>query len=270
MATLLWIAGLLVFLAGFQLFVLTESTERAFAWTIDPPLTAAFLGASYWSSAAFEWAAARRRLWGEARIAVPAVFTFTVLTLVISLVHIDRLHFGEEFPALTQTVTWLWMAIYAAVPVIMAVLWFREQRMPGLDPPPTVRLATWLRLLLVIHALALGATGIFLLVAPETAMGAWPWSLTPLTARATGAWLTSLGVVAAHALWINSVCSLRPAGWGYLAFGVLQAVALARYAEDMAWSSAAGIAFAVFVATALLIGAGITSAGRDSSNPAPW
>ncbi|MBA3629040.1 MAG: hypothetical protein H0W55_05095 [Actinobacteria bacterium] len=46
MRKLLWIAGFLVFLAGMQLFVFTERTEIWFAWTIDVPLTAAFLGAA--------------------------------------------------------------------------------------------------------------------------------------------------------------------------------------------------------------------------------
>jgi hypothetical protein len=34
----------LVFLAGVQLFILSEQTDRYFAWTIVPPLTAALLG----------------------------------------------------------------------------------------------------------------------------------------------------------------------------------------------------------------------------------
>ena len=63
MRRLLWIAGFLVLLAGSTLFIITEQTESFFAWTIDLPLTAAFLGAGYWSSVAFEWLAARERVW---------------------------------------------------------------------------------------------------------------------------------------------------------------------------------------------------------------
>ena len=48
-----------VSLAGFQLFVLSEYTDRFFAWTIDVPLTAAFLGASYWGSFALELVASQ-------------------------------------------------------------------------------------------------------------------------------------------------------------------------------------------------------------------
>lgn len=264
MAALLWTAGILVFLAGFQLFVLTESTERHFAWTIDPPLTAAFLGGSYWSSAVFEWTAARRRYWGEARIAVPAVFTFTVLTLVISLIHLDRLHLGTEFEVVTRAVTWLWLAIYVAVPLLMAGLWIRQQAMPGVDPGPGVGLPGWLRILLWIHAGGLGAFGIGLLAAPDSIGSLWPWSLTPLTGRAIGAWLVSLGVVAVHLLWSNSAGAGHPAGWAYVVFGILQAVALMRYPDLLVWSSPSGIAYLVFLASAVIIGTGVVVAGRPS------
>jgi hypothetical protein len=47
MRLLLFVAGGLVFLAGFQLFILAEQTDRYFAWTIQPLLTAAFLGGGY-------------------------------------------------------------------------------------------------------------------------------------------------------------------------------------------------------------------------------
>jgi hypothetical protein len=265
MAGLLWTAGILVFLAGFQLFVLTESTERYFAWTIDPPLTAAFLGASYWSSAVFEWTAARRRYWGEARIAVPAVFTFTVLTLVISLIHLDRLHLGTEFETVTRTVTWLWLAIYVTVPLLMAGLWIRQQAMLGTDPDAGVGLPGWLRMLLWVHAGGLGAFGIGLLTAPDSVGSLWPWPLTPLTSRAIGAWLVSLAVVAVHLLWSNSAGAGRSAGWAYVVFGILQAIALIRYPGDLVWSSPTGIVYLAFLASAVVIGTAIVVYGRTSS-----
>lgn len=270
MAGLLWTAGVLVFLAGFQLFVLTESTERYFAWTIDPPLTAAFLGASYWSSAVFEWTAARRRYWGEARIAVPGVFTFTALTLIVTLIHLDRFHLGSEFATITRTVTWLWIAIYVTVPLLMAALWIRQQTMPGTDPGAGVGLPGWLRILLAIHAVGLGAFGIGLLAAPDYTGPMWPWSLTPLTGRAIGAWLVSLAVVAVHLLWSNSARAVRPAGWAYLVFGILQAVALVRYPDDLAWSSPAGIVYLAFLTSAVIIGTAIVVYGRAFLASEPW
>lgn len=44
-------------LIGLPLVLFTTETVRYFAWTIEPPITAGFLGANYWASAG----AVRRR-----------------------------------------------------------------------------------------------------------------------------------------------------------------------------------------------------------------
>jgi hypothetical protein len=44
MHRMLVIASMLVFIAGFQLFILTERTGQYFAWTIGFPLSAGFSG----------------------------------------------------------------------------------------------------------------------------------------------------------------------------------------------------------------------------------
>ena len=78
--------GVLVFLAGLQLFVFPLRTADWFAWTIDVPMTAVFLGASYWSSAVLEVAGARAPRCGPgAGWRCWTVFVFTTLTLVVTL-----------------------------------------------------------------------------------------------------------------------------------------------------------------------------------------
>ncbi|MGH2827762.1 MAG: hypothetical protein ACRDKF_12405 [Actinomycetota bacterium] len=125
MRVMLLASGVLVFLAGVQLFVLSERTDDYFAWTIDPSATAAFLGAGYWAAVAVEGLAAIEIRWERARVAVPAVFVFTTLTLIATLLHIDVFHFdAPEFS--TRAVTWSWLAVYAIVPLIMGVLWWRQ------------------------------------------------------------------------------------------------------------------------------------------------
>lgn len=255
MRGLLWVAGGLVLLAGIQLFVFSERTARFFAWTIDPPLTAAFLGASYWASVAFEWSAARARAWAGARIAVPTVFVFTTLTFVVTIVHLDRFHLGAEHEAGTRAVTWAWIAIYAIVPVLLAGLWVRQARVPGADAPRTDRLPHWLRALLAVQAAAFVGVGGVLLVAPADGAALWPWPLTPLTGRAVGAWALSLGIAAGHALWEDDVHRLRPAAHAYLVFGVLQGVALARYPDQLAWGDPEALVYLAVLGGAVVIGA---------------
>ncbi|MBY5161606.1 hypothetical protein [Salsipaludibacter albus] len=262
MRILLLVAAVLVFLAGIQLFVFSERTDRYFAWTIEPSLTAAFLGASYWASAAFELSAGRRRQWHRARIAVPTVFVFTSLTLVVTLVHLDRFHLDAELELATRAVTWAWIVVYAVVPVLMVVVWWRQARVPGGDPPRVAPLGRGLRALVVVQAAVLAGTGMPLLVAPTWALPAWPWELTPLTARAIGAWLTSLAVAALHALVEDDLDRLRPAGWAWTVFALLQAVALLRYPTTPDWNRPSSWTYLVFLLSALVVGAAALRGSR--------
>src|SRR5437764_860130 len=97
MRLLLRLASVLVAVAGIQLFVFTAQTDQFFAWTIAPTETAVFLGAAYWAVSAMEFAASRQETWSRARITVPAVLLFTVLTLVATLIHLDKFHLGPAF-----------------------------------------------------------------------------------------------------------------------------------------------------------------------------
>lgn len=234
--TLLLVAAALVFLAGLQLTVFPERTADWFSWTIDVPMTAVFLGASYWSAVVLEVAGARAADWGRARLTVWAVLVFTTLTLVVTLVHLDKFHLGAEHPASARVVTWGWLAIYAGVPVLM-VLGLVAQARAGTSASERVRrLPSALRWLLAGLAVVLLATGAALLVVPEQALDVWSWPLTPLTARAVGAWLVGLGWAAGHAYLIDHPDDVRPLGLTGATFVVLQALALLRYGEVVDWS----------------------------------
>ena len=80
MRVLLGAAAVLVSGAGVPLFLLSTTTAEHFAWTIEPALTAATLGAAYWGSAVIEAQAARAKTWAEARVAVPGVLIFITVT----------------------------------------------------------------------------------------------------------------------------------------------------------------------------------------------
>lgn len=248
----LYLAALLVLLAGVQLFVFPLRTDRYFAWTIANPMTAVFLGASYWSAMALELSAARAARWSDSRIALPAVFVFTVLTLVVTLVHLELFHFGAALPLNTRVVTWAWLAIYVLVPILLAAAWL-AQRARSTAVPPAAGLPTAVRLVLVALAAVLLGVGAALLVAPTAAAVAWPWALTPLTGRAVGAWLVGLGTAAVHARLVDDRRSLRALGVTGVTFGVLQAVALARHGDRLDWTGvpAAGYLLALVTLTAV-------------------
>jgi hypothetical protein len=257
--TILYVAAVLVFAVGVPLFVLPEDTDRFFAWTIASPLTAAFLGGSYWAACALELLAARRREWENARVAVPAVVTFTALTFIITLIHLDKFHFDAP-EATTVAGTWLWLAVYALVPVWMVVVMAIQAREPGQDGPRTAPLARWQVTAIAAVAAVMLLLGALLVVAPDEVKGMWPWDLTSLTARAVGAWLIGLGVASAHAAREADAQRVRPLTAGAIVFAALQAIALIRYGDEVDWASVSAIAYVAL----LVVIAGLALSTR------PW
>lgn len=244
MRAILVAAACLVFLAGLQLTVFPLRTADWFAWTIDVPMTAVFLGAAYWSSAVLEVAGARSRGWGQARLTVWAVLAFTTLTLVVTLVHLDKFHLAADQPTSARLVTWGWLAIYAGVPVAMLFAIVLQTRSRARALPSSRRpLPTGLRLLLTVLGAVLLVSGTALLVVPDSVSGAWSWPLTDLTARAIGAWLVGLGWAAVHARLIDDVASVRPLGLTGVTFVLLQAVALLRYGDALDRTSGRAVAY---------------------------
>jgi hypothetical protein len=268
MSRMLYTAGGLVFAVGITLYLLTEQTDRFFAWTIQSALTAAFLGASYWSACVLEVMSARQRWWSHARIAVPAVISFTALTLVVTLLHIERFHFGVP-DLFTRAGTWFWLAVYAFVPIIMSILLVFQLRQPGGDPPRESPMPLWMRATQTGIAVLFLPLGIALLLAPTVAAPVWPWALTPLTARAIGAWLIGLGIAAGHAAYEADLLRARPMLVSSVVFGVLQFVALARYPGELAWGSPNGWIYLLVLVVLLLVGLYGWVAGRQVGGHAP-
>ncbi len=266
MRRLLLVAAVLVFLAGLQLFGFPLRTADWFAWTIDAPMTAVFLGAAYWSSAVLEVAGAGSQTWDRARLAVWTVLVFTTLTLVVTLVHLDKFHLSAENPGSARGVTFGWLAVYAVVPVAMVALIWWQSRLPASaagrgerQRPPTP-----LRVLLGVLAVVLLGLGVALLLVPVDAAQLWPWTLTELTGRAVGAWLVGLGWAAAHALVIDHMPSIRPLAHTGAAFVILQTVALIRHGDALTWSSPTAVGYVVMLAVIGVV-SGWILASRPSS-----
>jgi len=247
MRWLLYVAAFLVFLAGLVLFVFPLRTDEFFAWTVNPPMTAVFLGAAYWSAAGLEVTGARSSSWDSARLAVWPVFTFTTLTLGVTLLHLDRFHLSSDVAPTAQVAAWAWLAIYAIVPVAMLVISWMQIRSPRSAPTSVTAgrpaLPPALRLLMVGIAGVLLVYGVALLAVPAYAATWWPWPLSELTARAIGAWLVGLGWAAAQGQSSGDLLTVRPVALTSVAFVILQALALLRYGGALTWPSAPAIGF---------------------------
>ncbi|HEX2030560.1 MAG TPA: hypothetical protein VHL78_04050 [Actinomycetota bacterium] len=268
MRALLLLGALLVFLAGIQLYVLAESTDRLFAWTIDVPLTAAFLGAFFWAAVPLALFNGLSRAWAGARVAVPGVWLFLVVALAATLMHASNFHFGSE-RFLARSAAWAWLVIYLLDPVLLLLAVVIQVRTPGFDPPSAAPLPGWYRAGAAFQAAAAVAAGVALFAAPEWAADLWPWALTPLTARAMAAWLLGLGVVLTTAWWENDWARIRPATIAYTVLGVLQLGALARFAGDVDWTTPAASAYVAVLIVVVLYGAYGWAASPRASESAP-
>jgi hypothetical protein len=263
MRALLVVFGVLTLLAVAALFVRPETTDRYFAWTIKPPLTAAFLGAAYLAGCTLVLLSLRAAAWAHARAGVVTILVFTVLTLVATLAHLDRFHL-QAGGAAARAAAWFWLAVYVSVPVVMVVLLAVQHRTQGGHPDRAQPLPVWLAAALAVEGGVLFAVGAVLFVRPGT-LTAWPWALSPLTSRAVGAWLVSFGLAAGLAVAERDLPRLRAPAVAYLVFGLAELAALLRYAGTLAWGSPGAwvyLAFLLLVTATAAAGVHLTSRSR--------
>ncbi len=244
-------------LLGVPLFLLTTHTDQFFAWTIKVPLTAAVLGANYWSSAALAILASRERAWADGRISISVALVFAPVTTAATFIHFGLFHTDSFFG-------WFWIVAYAIYPPMLLFLLYRQLRVPGGDPPRTSPLPPWVRATFAAHAAVLVPLGVVMFVAPGAAGHLWPWPLTPLTSLALSAWVLAFGVLGAHAVYENDGARVRVALLGYPVLVVLHAIALARFGSDMQWGEAGAWVYVAFLAScAALGGFGVVGGRRD-------
>ncbi len=263
MRALLVVFGVLTFLAVAALFVRPDTTDRYFAWTIQPPLTAAFLGGAYLAGCTLVLMSLRDVPWAHARAGVVTILVFTVLTLVATVAHLDRFHLQVGGSA-ARAAAWFWLAVYVSVPVVLAVLLVLQQRAEGVHPERALPLPRWLAVALAVEGAVMFAVGAVLFVRPGT-ITAWPWPLSPLTSRAIGAWLVALGLAAGLAVAEGDLPRLRAPAAAYLMFGLAELAVLVRFAGTLAWSSASAwvyLTFLLLVTATAAAGVRLTSRSR--------
>ncbi|HVN13988.1 MAG TPA: hypothetical protein VMT69_18000 [Kineosporiaceae bacterium] len=271
---LLAVFGVLTFLAVAALFVRPDTTDRFFAWTIQPPVTAAFLGAAYAAGCTLVVLSLRASVWVNARAALVTILVFTALTLWATLVHRDRFHFGDD-KVVARGAAWFWLVVYVVVPVALAGVLVLQARTSGADAPRGRPLPRWLAAALAVEGAMMLIIGLSLFVRPGL-VTVWPWFLTALTSRAIGAWLIAFGVAAVAALVENDLSRLRASAVAYLVFAVAELVVVLRFAHTLRWDATSTwvyLAFLILVAGTAAAGVRLTAAVRpdraDPTEPTP-
>jgi hypothetical protein len=254
----------LTLLSTISLYVLAARTNRHFAWTINPPLSAAFLGAGYASGFVLVVLTLREHVWARARIAYTTVCVFVWVTLIATVLHLDRFHFGVNglWP---QFLAWLWVVVYIVVPPWMTALLVAQRGGPGVDPEIADPMPVGLAWTMGVQAAVLTVVGVSLVSAPTRLAEIWPWELTPLTARAIGAWCIALGFAAGLSVHERDLSRLRTAAITYVVFGILEAGAVVRYRDEVDWDRAA--AWLYVAALAVITVSGAYGWSRSSTRP---
>ena len=241
----------LLFIAGVQLFVLSEQTETYFAWTFASGLSAAFMGAGYWAAMLHAYSGVRAKDWAYVRTSMAAALTATSLLTIATFLHIDKFHLSSPL-FITRFVTWVWIAIYIFVPPILAIAWIIQSRLPsrarGQD-----RLPAWLRSGFVLLSAFALSCGLGLFILPEAMSAYWPWTVTPLAARAVASWLCAFGVACAHLAIENDIRHGAGTCSSLFAFCTLELIVLARYASAVDWGNPLAMAYILFLFLGLLI-----------------
>ena len=245
---ILYLFAALALIAGVMLFAGATRTEDYFSWTIEPPLTAATLGAFYWAALVLLVAAARAGTWEEARPATYPVTLIAVLLLIVTLIHLDRFDLDSLFG-------WFWLVAYCLIPPVMLWAIVDQLRPPTRDAEAANdeteerRTLPWLLpSALAIEGVVMLAAGALMLVAPETAADLWPWALTPLTSRAIGAFVLGIGAAALIAVRDDDLMLFRGAAYAYAALGALQLLAVLLHEPDLGEDDLATGIYVTFLA----------------------
>ncbi len=176
------------------LWGLPDRTADAWSWTIEPDLTPIFLGAGYGAGAYFFLRTFLAEQFHPSAAGIFGAAFFAALMLIATIIHWDRFNHGDA-PLVGAIVFYGWVGVYIVSPVVVLALWWFNRRTDPGEPAPgdAIVPAGVRRMAGAFAAGAFVAAGVFFL-APQEAIGLWPWDLTPLTSRVLGSFTAQVGV----------------------------------------------------------------------------
>jgi hypothetical protein len=183
-----WVLFVLAAANGAYLYLAPGAADTHYAWSIKLPVNAAFIGAGFLAGTLATglvlFAASR---WRSFSTLPPALWVLATTLLVATLIHHDVFKWG--FPP-----TWVWLLVYATVPLVVPVLVLMQHRVQEPTPAADPRLRA-VRVLSAVCGAVLVVGAVALFVSPVGAARRWPWALTPLIARAVAAWYGMVGTM---------------------------------------------------------------------------
>ena len=214
------VGGLFAGTFAVLLLLFPSNPDRYFAWTVRPPIAAAWFGAAYIFRTYFFWVNWREGDWRRVYVFQWGNFVFSTILILATLIHRSRFNWHIAS-------AWIWLVLYLAEPLwVLYLLWQHRAEQGDSAPVP---IASSLRIVLAVEAVLFAVVGAALFLMPERIGASWPWSLTPLNARAMAAW--ALG----WAVWAGSMAvnrdwrSVRLAMQTQIVFGLALILALVLY-----------------------------------------
>jgi hypothetical protein len=175
-------------LAFLILYLSPERSGERFAWAIQPPMTAMFMGAGYIGGAWLFINAIFGRRWHRVAPGFWPVTTFTVSMLLATIIHWELFDL-THFPFI------LWLILYVVTPFLVPLTWLLNRSVdPGAPEESDVVVPTMARRSLLVLGVVLLAFALGGFTNPGWLIDLWPWTISTLTARTMSGWLALLGV----------------------------------------------------------------------------
>lgn len=186
-----WLAVEVLFgvLAVSAIGLFPADTQTNFAWSIQPVVMAAVLGAFYMSSALLFLLPLFARRWENVRVMVLPAALFSTMQLLATFLHWDKFSVGTA-------PFYIWFASYILPPpIFVGMYWWQQRHAVKLLATPQHPFWEVFRWFLVFLGgfITLGAFIVF--IVPNLLIPLFPWKLTPLTARSLMGWLIAVGTI---------------------------------------------------------------------------
>ena len=185
-ATTRWISIVIVpvLVAAFViLYGFPDRTMQLWSWMVCPEMNALIMGGGYLSGAYFFTRVARAREWHRVSVGFVATTVFASVLMIATVLHWDR--FNHDHVSF-----WAWLLLYASTPVLLPVLWAKNQRTdPGELRAGDTRIPRALRTVVGVGGAVQLAFAAFMFLWPASAAEIWPWELDAATSRAASAFV---------------------------------------------------------------------------------
>jgi hypothetical protein len=176
-----WVLFVLAAANGLFLYLFAGRADTDYAWSIKPPVSAAFIGAGFLAGTlATALVLFGTRRWRSLQTLPPALWVLATALAAATVIHHDRFKFD-------YAPTWVWALVYAGVPFAVPVLVHRQRRTAESRPAADPKLRS-IRILSAVIGGVLAVGAIALYAAPAELGKHWPWMLTPLLGRVVASW----------------------------------------------------------------------------------